>query len=110
MATNIPAKSKANGQQSVIEPAMLFKAAQVQGSRPNLEDMIRVDEIKIATGQTLVLAVVADGIGGSNAGEVAAAEAIKFVFSSLFKFKSSSIVFMVSIFSKKFSSNLVSLL
>ncbi|MEM7117606.1 MAG: protein phosphatase 2C domain-containing protein [Chloroflexota bacterium] len=42
------------------------------GGRPNLEDRMLGRHVRTANGETLTVALVADGIGGNNFGEVAA--------------------------------------
>ena len=53
------------------------------GGRPNIEDRVDVRHIRTASGMALTVAMVADGIGGHQAGEVAAELAIRTVFDEL---------------------------
>ncbi|NJN55790.1 MAG: serine/threonine-protein phosphatase [Anaerolineae bacterium] len=64
---------------------MLIGAVQDQGGRPNMEDHIAARPLQTAQGLSLLVAMVADGIGGNNCGEVASQLAIQTVFSEMEK-------------------------
>ncbi|HRQ36749.1 MAG TPA: protein phosphatase 2C domain-containing protein [Chloroflexota bacterium] len=64
---------------------MLIGKMQDQGGRPNMEDNIDVRPLRTALGLPLLVAMVADGIGGNNCGEVASQLAIETVFSEMEK-------------------------
>lgn len=64
---------------------MLIGQMQDQGGRPNMEDNIEVRPLRTALGLPLLVAMVADGIGGNNCGEVASQLAIETVFSEMEK-------------------------
>lgn len=64
---------------------MLIGQMQDQGGRPNMEDHIAVRPLRTAQGLPLLVAMVADGIGGNNCGEVASQLAIETVFSEMEK-------------------------
>jgi PPM family protein phosphatase len=50
------------------------------GEREMYEDRVKTAQIKTASGMDLVVAAVADGVGGQNKGELAAQEAINTLF------------------------------
>lgn len=54
-----------------------------QGGRPNIEDRVDARSVTTASGQLLTVAMVADGVGGSNYGERAAELALEVVFHEL---------------------------
>lgn len=64
---------------------MLIGKMQDMGGRPNMEDNIEVRPLRTALGLPLLVAMVADGIGGNNCGEVASQLAIETVFSEMEK-------------------------
>lgn len=64
---------------------MLIGQMQDQGGRPNMEDNIEVRPLRTALGLPLLVAMVADGIGGNNCGEVASQLAIETVFNEMAK-------------------------
>ncbi len=64
---------------------MLIGKMQDQGGRPNMEDHIAVRPLRTAQGLPLLVAMVADGIGGNNCGEVASQLAVDTVFSEMEK-------------------------
>ncbi|GIK55907.1 MAG: serine/threonine-protein phosphatase [Chloroflexi bacterium] len=64
---------------------MLIGKMQDMGGRPNMEDTIEVRPLRTALGLPLLVAMVADGIGGNNCGEVASQLAIETVFSEMEK-------------------------
>jgi serine/threonine protein phosphatase PrpC len=54
-----------------------------QGGRSNLEDRVAARHLTTATGLSLTVAMVADGVGGSKYGEIAAELAIHTVFEEI---------------------------
>lgn len=70
---------KANGTNN----KMNFGLYQEQGPRPNLEDFMAARYVSTKDGFELTVGIVADGIGGSNCGEVAAEMTIETVFDTI---------------------------
>lgn len=60
-----------------------FGASCEQGGRPNIEDRVDARELTTEGGLSLTVAMVADGVGGSNYGERAAELALETVFDEL---------------------------
>lgn len=56
---------------------ILIASHQEQGRRPNLEDRVSTQNVKTAGGLALTVAIVADGVGGSEFGELAAELTVK---------------------------------
>ena len=56
---------------------------QQQGPRPNLEDFMAGRSVATKDGFELTVGIVADGIGGSNCGEVAAEMTVETVFNTI---------------------------
>jgi PPM family protein phosphatase len=62
---------------------LLIGQSQAQGGRTNMEDRLAVRTVQTAGGLPLLVAMIADGIGGSNCGEVAAQMALDIVFEEI---------------------------
>lgn len=72
------AKQNQNNSQS-----MVFGTHYAVGGRANLEDRVAARHVQTAGGLTFTVAMVADGIGGHNAGEVAAQLTVNTVYEVL---------------------------
>jgi PPM family protein phosphatase len=66
-----------------VAAQLLIGQSQAQGGRTNMEDRLAVRTVQTAGGLPLLVAMIADGIGGSNCGEVAAQMALDIVFEEI---------------------------
>jgi PPM family protein phosphatase len=62
---------------------LLIGQSQAQGGRNNMEDRLAVRPVRTGGGLSLLVAMIADGIGGSNCGEVAAQMSLDIVFEEI---------------------------
>lgn len=80
-----PAQTASRNRRPVTEQHAwpLYGLACEMGGRPNLEDRVALRRFQTRGGLPLTVAMVADGIGGHQSGEVAAERAIETVFAEL---------------------------
>ena len=78
MNSKLPARGRSAPKQQVRSAAASHIGA--SSKRNLLEDRSRAETIRTAGGQLLSLAVIADGIGGENAGERAAELTVTTIF------------------------------